>query len=152
MTGRIVVGVDGSDESRTALRWAVDEAERRAAIVEALIAWHLPSWFMLEGGGRAEHKRLSVALRDTAADKLDHWVRAAVGARPVRVEQLVVEQGAASALLEVSDGADLLVVGSRGLGGFRGLMLGSVSSQCVQHARCPVVIVPPETDRSTPDR
>jgi nucleotide-binding universal stress UspA family protein len=73
-------------------------------------------------------------LRQTVAE-------AASGHPTVRVNEIVMEGGAARSLLEVADGADLLVVGSRGRGGFTGLLLGSVSQQCVHHATCPVVVV-----------
>lgn len=147
--GRIVVGVDGSASSRAALRFALEEAQLRGATLVAVSAWRLPlsevpGPFLLELpptpmpaldelqadlGSRVE-ATLDAALRDTA------------GAEPaVRIERVVVEDAAAHALIDAARGADMLVVGSRGHGGFPGLLLGSVSGQCVHHAPCPVVVV-----------
>ena len=81
---------------------------------------------------------------EVAREGLDRAVDAALDAAETpspRVERLVVQGDAARALLDVSSGADLVVVGSRGRGGFTGLLLGSVSQQCATHARCPVVVV-----------
>jgi nucleotide-binding universal stress UspA family protein len=147
MTNRIVVGIDGSRGSLDALRWAIDEAELRDAAVTAVISWQVPAWFVLEGGGKAEQQRLAEAFGKTAASTLEEAVADALGSRAVPVEQRVVDGSAVAALLDAADGADLLVVGSRGLGGFRGLLLGSVSSQCVQHAPCPVVVIPRAAER-----
>ena len=136
-TGRIVVGVDGSDGSLAALRWAVEEARLRDAGVEAIHAWHFP---YIEGlAAYANEHELEQAARRVLDDAL-----AALGGLPgeMQVEGALVHGTAASALLACADGADLLVVGSRGHGGFMGLLLGSVSQQCVQHSPCPVVVVP----------
>jgi nucleotide-binding universal stress UspA family protein len=82
------------------------------------------------------------SLAQLAEDKLAAAVRGArAEARDVEMETIAAEGQAAKVLLETAKGADLLVVGSRGLGGFRELLLGSVSQQCAQHATCPVVIV-----------
>ena len=147
MSQRIVVGIDGSDESVVALTWAVEEAERRAATVLALMAWNVPGWLALEGGGRPEQERLASELRDAAAATLARVVEPVVGERTVTVEQSTVEGNPVPALVHASGSADLLVVGARGLGGFRGLLLGSVSAQLLHHARCPVVVVPRGTER-----
>ena len=144
---QIVVGVDGSDESVVAFSWAVDEAERRNAGVLAVIAWDVPGWFVLEGGGNAEQERLAGELRDAAAATLERIIEPALGDRAVPVERAVVEGNAVPALLHASHGAALLVVGARGLGGFRGLLLGSVSAQLLHHATCPVAVVPRGTRR-----
>lgn len=144
MAGRIVIGVDGSDGSVAALRWAVVEANLRGAAVEVLHSWHYPyvgdhPLFVAYG---VTHE----ALVEAAQAVLDRTL-AAIGTLPpgVRVEPILIQGGAATALLDAAQGADLLVVGSRGHGGFAGLLLGSVSQQCAHHAHCPVVIVPSPT-------
>jgi nucleotide-binding universal stress UspA family protein len=149
--GRIVVGVDGSPGSLAALRFALGQARRSGSVVVAVHAWALPlseaapGPFLLElpgpGGrpldeivdelARGARARLEAALRQVEAE-----------AEGIEVEARVVEGPSARVLIEASEGADLLVVGSRGHGGFAGLLLGSVSQQCAHHARCPVVIVP----------
>lgn len=132
----IVVGVDGSGCSAGALSWAVDEARLRHAKVRAVHAWAYPP---VSTYHEAAHV-MNVPLAEQAARTLEHVV-ADVAGDDVEIEQVVVESPAAAALLEAAAAASLLVVGSRGLGGFAGLLLGSVSQQCAQHARCPVVIV-----------
>lgn len=134
---RIVVGVDGSESAREALQWAVDEARRREATVEAVHAWRtvpLADYAFTEHvpGGSARY----------AQETLDAAV-GSVDTTGVTVEPKLKTGGAAQALIHEAKGADLLVVGSRGRGGFSGLLLGSVSQQAAQHAPCPVVIVPP---------
>ena len=135
----IVVGVDGSEESREALRWALGEAELRGSAVRAVHAWSRPIAF---GGPIMPPQALDPsALRDRAQDSLDSAVDEIAGEGPaVAVERLVEEGAAADVLVRAAEGADLLVVGSRGHGGFAGLLLGSVSPQCAQHAPCAVVI------------
>ncbi len=140
--GLIVVGVDGSEESRAALRWAVEEARLRKAAVFAVHAW----WAVpeLEPGTPVLDEDWE-RLRDQEAERfVREFVEHTLGATRARVEITAVPvQGvtASAALLEAARDADLLVVGSRGVGGFKGLLLGSVGQQCLQHAGCPVVIV-----------
>jgi nucleotide-binding universal stress UspA family protein len=141
MSGTIVVGVDGSEESRRALRWAIDEAQLRGARVVALRAWVYPA--LAAGGLIPATTDLVGQLATNERQELAATV-AEFEAGGVEIEQLVVEDAAARALVEAAAGADLLVVGSRGHGGFTGLLLGSVSQQCAHHAPCPVVIIPPE--------
>jgi nucleotide-binding universal stress UspA family protein len=139
--GRIVVGVDGSPESRAALRWATAEAKLRGAALEAVYVWEMP----LIAGRDAPPLMVPVEeLRDDAASMLASVL--AEEAPDVGITQTVVEGNAADALVDLSDGADMLVVGSRGHGGFAGLLLGSVSSQCSHHAGCPLVIIRPGAD------
>jgi nucleotide-binding universal stress UspA family protein len=148
--GTIVVGVDGSPAALAALRFALAEARLRRARLVALFAWALPLTeapgpFLLEwpGGVGPTVEQLGAELARGAEERLAAAFRQVGDAvEGVEVERRVVEGPAATMLLEASAGADLLVVGSRGHGGFRGLLLGSVSQQCAQHARCPVVIVP----------
>jgi nucleotide-binding universal stress UspA family protein len=141
MGGRILVGVDGSAGSVDALRWALDEARLRGAAVEVVHAWQYP--YVGEIAGMAAPAAPLEALEASARAVLDETVEQAGGsATGLEMETSVVLGPAAPALLQRAEGADLLVVGSRGRGGFVGLLLGSVSQQCVQHAPCPVVVVP----------
>ena len=88
-------------------------------------------------------------LEQAATERLDRVVDSIVGTDPgVKVERRVLEGGAAGVLVDIAAGADLLVVGSRGRGGFAGLLLGSVAQQCVHHATCPVVVVRSKDDGS----
>lgn len=137
---RIVVGIDGSDHSKQALRWALDEARLRGASLRVVYAWTIPVYV---GYGVAPAAVIDPAvLREAADERVDKSVEEVVGdAKDVPIERKAVEGTAAQTLVEEADGADLLVVGSRGHGGFAGLLLGSVSQQCAHHAPCPVVIV-----------
>lgn len=133
---RIVVGVDGSEPARRALHWAAQEAQRRGADLQVVHAWHppiQPLGLVLPAVDHASSEANGKALLDAATS--------AVGTRPTIVEPILIEGLAARSLLEVAAGAALLVVGSRGRGGFAGLLLGSVSSQVLHHARCPLVLV-----------
>lgn len=144
MAGRIVVGVDGSDESIRALQWAVDEARRRDATLDIVVAWHSPYAAAADITGMAASRINREDIEQASQEILDRAMEVARReSSAVRIEPVVVEGGAARSLLEAAADADLLVVGSRGRGGFAGLMLGSVSQQCAHHAPCPVVIVPP---------
>jgi nucleotide-binding universal stress UspA family protein len=141
MTERIVVGVDGSETAELATRWAAREARLRGATLELVTAWKIaPDAYGYGYVAIPEEflKDLAKGAEDTVAAAAE-VVRAQ--APDAEVETKVVEGQAARVLLDEAEGADLLVVGSRGLGGFRELMLGSVSQQCAHHARCPVVIV-----------
>lgn len=136
---RIVVGVDGSEASMKALRWALDEARLRNAEVDVLQSWHYPTMTYAPG-----FVPPPTFARQDLIDEATEDLRAAcsaVGTDGVTVHPMVAEGPAARWLIERAEGADLLVVGSRGRGGFSGLVLGSVSQQCAQHAPCPVVIV-----------
>jgi nucleotide-binding universal stress UspA family protein len=144
---RIVVGVDGSAGAACALRWAVAEAKRRGAGLEVVHAWHyfgLPTPPFLDppvpGADTVEVRARRIL--DHAVDGIDDEGLVAP------IERILAWEQPASALLEASKGADLLVVGSRGRGGFRGLLLGSVSQEVAHHAKCPVVIIPKCDDRS----
>ncbi len=135
----IVVGVDGSEESKAALRWALDEGRLRGARVRALYAWSFPP--MATSWGYVGPAAIDLgALQREAGERLDSVI-AEAKTEGVDVEHAVVQGSAAQVLVEAAADADLLVVGSRGHGGFAGLLLGSVSQQCAHHARCPVVII-----------
>ena len=137
---RVVVGVDGSECSVRALRWAARDAELTGAVLEVITAWTFP-----------EHAApLGVVVRlpwpedlmAQAREALDALIeRELPGCDRARVQAQVIRGSAAAVLLEASRDADLLVVGNRGRGAFAELLLGSVSEHCVRHAPCPVVVV-----------
>lgn len=140
---RIVVGVDGSPGSKTALRWAMNQARLTGATVQAVISWQDPAQYGTAYGWTAAAFE-GDTFATTMAKVLDETV-AEVSAQlphPVTVLAQVVEGHPAESLLHAAAGAQLLVVGSRGHGTFAGIILGSVSQHCVQHAPCPVVVVP----------
>jgi nucleotide-binding universal stress UspA family protein len=136
----IVVGVDGSEGSKPALRFAVEEAALRGDSVRAVCVWQVPVALYAGSAYAAtiEPKIYSDTSRDAARQQIDEVVGSGAKAE---VELVVREGGAAHVLVEESADAAMLVVGSRGHGGFAGLLLGSVSQQCATHARCPVTIV-----------
>jgi nucleotide-binding universal stress UspA family protein len=143
MSGRLVVGVDGSGTATLAVRWAAREAALRGAILELVSAWEIPVTGVGFGYGLAPIPEEMLKGLERGAEELVAAAAeiARTEAPEAVVESRVVEGPAASALLEASKDADMLVVGSRGMGGFRELLLGSVSQQCAHHAACPVVIV-----------
>jgi len=136
--GVILVGVDGSPESKDALRWAARQAELTGAPLRAAMAWHVP----LAGYGMSiPGSMLGEATRDARA-LLDSVVDEVVGPAPeIAVEKVILEGQPSPSLVKESKSAGLLVVGSRGHGAFAGMLLGSVSQHCVSHAHCPVVVV-----------
>jgi nucleotide-binding universal stress UspA family protein len=152
---RIVVGVDGSEHAQRALEWAAEEALAYGAkLVAAYVYEDNPSWlaYASDESLRAEEVealRRSMQESGEEARKQAEGVvgrmllEAKTGGR-ISTETLVIEgRHPARELVELSADADLLVVGSRGRGGFSGLLLGSVSQQCAAHARCPVTIIRP---------
>ena len=137
---RIVVGVDGSLTSREALRWAIAEGRLRRATVEAVHTWQDPNVTAYPFAAAHFHPEL---IETAARRLLDEVVDGEEDdGLPGPVEKTLVCGGAAATLIDAAKGADLLVVGSRGRGGFAGLLLGSVSQHVVHHAPCPVVVVP----------
>lgn len=131
--GTIVVGVDGSKGSTRALRWALDEGRLRGDAVRVVHAFHRETFEDNETLAQQAAAVLDEALSDAGDKRQDVTVRT----------EAIRDRRPAHALVELSADADLLVVGSRGLGGFSGLLLGSVGQQVVHHARCPVVVIPP---------
>jgi nucleotide-binding universal stress UspA family protein len=130
----IVVGVDGSDESIKATAWAAEQARATGGTLELLIVWARPMAYglpLVVGGYNPEHE--AQAIVEKAASGID--------LPPARLRTHVVNAAPALALVERSKSADLLVVGSRGHGGFAELLLGSVSDHCVHNASCTVVVV-----------
>lgn len=140
---RIVAGVDGSLSSLSALRWAVGQAALTGATVDAVIAWHYPGLAATGGYGLAPAGILdSRAFPEIAGKTLTEAIGSTLDpASDIRVSARVVEGHPARVLLDASAGAQLLVLGSRGHGGFSEALLGSVSQHCVQHSPCPVVII-----------
>ncbi|HEY5050310.1 MAG TPA: universal stress protein [Acidothermaceae bacterium] len=133
---RIVVGVDGSPESKAALRWAARIAPTIGCSIDAIMAWDYPAsygWVMAPDGWPIEED--SAATLQSIIDEVFGELR------PVNL-RAVCQQGAArTVLLDTSKDAEMLIVGSRGHGGFSGLLLGSVSAACAEHAHCPVLVV-----------
>ena len=133
---RIVVGVDGSPQARRALDWAVAEARRTGDALLLVAAWMFPMAL-----GYAFTTTVH-EVRQAAQDTVDRAVAHVAEVAPeLAVTGETTEQQPGPALVASSKGADLLVVGSRGLGGFEGLLLGSVSQYCSRHATCSVVVV-----------
>jgi nucleotide-binding universal stress UspA family protein len=140
---RIVVGVDGSRHSVEALRWGAYQASALGARLEAVTAWEYPAsfgWAAVPSDwdpAKDMEKVLQDAVSEAFGDR-----------RPAGIELQVREGGAARVLVEASQGAAMLVVGSRGHGGFAGMLLGSVSANVAEHASCPVLII--HGDQSAP--
>ncbi len=149
---RVVVAVDGSAGSKAALRFAFEDAARRGLPVEAVIAYRAPDlWVDYNAIGAPEEERLRDVLRSQPEDKVRAVIdEVARGLTPpvsdVRIRAALGSP--ADVLIRESHGADLLVLGSRGHGGFHTMLLGSTSMRCVMHAPCPVTIVhSPEAHR-----
>lgn len=141
---RVIVGVDGSEGSRAALRWAAEEAACWGVPLVAVWAWEFSPLIVATDaptGIGALSEKVAARLREVLVAELGED-------RADRVETLVVEDAPVRALLDAARPGDLLVVGSRGLGGFKGLVLGSVSQQVVHHAPCPVTVVHPPRSSS----
>lgn len=143
LTGRVVVGVDGSEGSRCALVWALEEATGRSTVLETVIVWRSPDDFgqplryPVDDGKLAEdaRRRLTDAVGEFASE------RATVEVAPV-----VVEGDSTQTVCQRVAEADLLVVGSRAHGTFAVLLRGSVGSKCAHHSPRPTVTVPPHRD------
>lgn len=141
---RIVVGVDGSPGSALALDWAVREAGQRGATVHAVMAWEYPQTYGANVWSLGMDPSLDVqeGLAASAAAEAARIAGEASESQDMVVTSAAVEGHPAFALMQAAEDADLLVVGSRGHGGFVGALLGSVSQHVVCHASCPVVVVP----------
>ena len=155
---RILVGVDGSEHSKRALRWAIEEARLRDVPVVMVHAYeparvrspYTYSYSAMPGTltedlreqEREWRQEQEAQVRQHAETTAARILESVVDTpKRGQVETLVVPRDPADVLVELSRNADLLVVGSRGHGGFKGLLLGSVSQKCLHHARCPVVIL-----------
>lgn len=151
--GAIIVGIDGSDGSRRALQWAVEEARLRRCPVEAIYIYdHTPAWALYgyaEGSAAALAEAAGADDEDAIAQDRAHNLAkrlvdelgdtGGVAIAPIAIPS----RRPAVSLVERSEDAQMLVVGSRGRGGFSGLLLGSVSQQVAHHSQCPVVILGP---------
>jgi len=142
----VVVGVDGSPGSVTALHFALEEARLRGTTLHVVGAWQFPP-MAYAGGAGVGVADLSAEL-DTRTGKALDAALDGIDVGDVPVEQHVLEGHPASVLLEAGTGADVLVVGSRGLGGFARMLLGSVGQEVTHHAACPTVIVPTPTEQA----
>ncbi|HVA59029.1 MAG TPA: universal stress protein [Mycobacteriales bacterium] len=142
----VVVGVDGSRESVDALRWAIGYAGCAGGSVRAVTAWHRqmdPGYYGGMAGGYAGYPPIDPRLAaDSATATLAAVVHDAAGEKPaVSIQQRVVEGHPAGVLIDEARSADLLVVGARGHSAITNLLIGSVSTHCIHHAACPVVVV-----------
>jgi nucleotide-binding universal stress UspA family protein len=140
----IVVGVDGSDPSKLALRWAARQATLTGAKLKVVTTWEYPptlGWAPPYPSDFDPDEDARTALQQTIDDVL--------GSDATLVAQAEVTEGhPAFVLTQAARGAELLVVGSRGHGAFAGMVLGSVSEYCAAHAPCPVVVVRHPDDKS----
>jgi nucleotide-binding universal stress UspA family protein len=136
---RIVVGVDGSEHSKQALRWAASLAAQSGATVDAVMAWEFPTSMGWSAGTYVPdtwnpesdaEQALATAIDDVFGSE-----------RPAGLRPILREGNASKALLELSEGATMLVVGSRGHSGLTGRLVGSAAADCTQHASCPVLVV-----------
>jgi nucleotide-binding universal stress UspA family protein len=138
----IIAGVDGSEESRAALQWAYDEATHHGASLTVVMTWHSPTLPQSPPYGALTEKDYESQPKLAALGVLDGLVAELENRTPeVDVRTSIEEGSPAKVLIERSKGADLVVVGHRGHGGFAGMLLGSVSQHLVAHAECPVVVV-----------
>jgi nucleotide-binding universal stress UspA family protein len=163
--GTIVVGVDGSPGSDAALRWALDEARLRGSRLRVVHAYEAPHVAFSDAAVGAagiptppvlapeDVERVRESAEEQARSVVDAALRRVAGEgagdRP-DIERAALVGPAAQTLIEAGRDAELLVLGSRGRGGFLGLLLGSVTQQCAHHPPCPVVILPPPTEQDEP--
>ncbi|MFE7753265.1 universal stress protein [Streptomyces sp. NPDC057428] len=134
---RIIVGVDGSEASKRALRWALEEAEARHATVKAVTAWQLPD----DARGMVPHRESFADSESAARQALDDTVRDVTSAMGLDAPEINVREGhPAEVLVSEAREADLVVVGNRGHGRFAETLLGSVGQRVIEHAACPVVV------------
>ena len=143
-----MVGIDGSEQSQMALRWADFVARAMDCDLEVMIAWQLYPGIGFGAGMASVPPEWDPA--GYAADAARHTVEEVFGTEPSPTLRVTVQEGsAAQVLLQASKDARMLVVGSRGHGGFAGLLLGAVSAASAEHAKCPVLVVhggtPPPT-------
>lgn len=135
----VIAGVDGSKDSGRALKWAADYAQQVGAPLHAVITWEVSTLY----GDTFSGKWDSTAVQQKHREVVDKLVTETLG-EGAQVEVRVEEGNASEMLVQASRDAQLLVVGSRGHGGFTGMLLGSVSQHLVTHARCAVTVMPHE--------
>jgi len=138
MGHHVVVGVDGSESSKAALGWAIRQARLTGAAVDAVIAWQYPMAYTypIPMPPETTAKELARRVLDQAIYEVGEQVP-----EHAEITPKVVEGHPARVLVDAAEDADLLVVGSRGHGGFVGALLGSTGQHCVHHATCPVVVI-----------
>jgi nucleotide-binding universal stress UspA family protein len=142
----IVVGIDGSEQSNQALRWAVEEARLRGANIRAVHAWMPPATTLMPGPAPGfDLAAAQPGLQEASTRLVRAMVEEVAGDAEVSVEPVAIEGPAVQVLAEEARDAEMLVVGSRGRGGFTGLLLGSVSQALAHHSPCPVLIYRRET-------
>jgi nucleotide-binding universal stress UspA family protein len=141
----IIVGIDGSDHARHALEWAIREAAVRHApltvftVEQAVVGyWGSPALYPGDADLAEQGRKMAQEETDSVLEKIGSE------SRPASVTVRGATGLPAEALLEAAADADMLVVGSRGAGGFKRLLMGSVSTQVTHHAPCPVVVIPDE--------
>jgi nucleotide-binding universal stress UspA family protein len=134
VTYRIVVGVDGSEHSNAALKWALADAQKHSGMVTAVLAWQMP---FVSFPGAFDRDELDQAYKNY----LNETVSAIAPRPPVPLETVIAEGDPTESMVEASKGANLLVLGIRGRSPFAGLLLGSVSQGAAANAHCPVVLV-----------
>jgi nucleotide-binding universal stress UspA family protein len=149
-TGTIVVGVDGSPEARTALEYAFEEAALRGARLRVVSAGQIPEYWAMAYGLTAPPPVATIV--DGVRSAVQEMVDEVAAARPAQAGRVPVSVhvragAAADVLVDAADGADLLVLGHRGRGALRSVVLGSVGLHCILHAPCPVTIVRPQAVR-----
>lgn len=142
-TQPVVVGVDGSENSKEALKWAVEFGRRYDTVVEATAVWQIPVAY----GYRAAYLEPGEEVAERTRQILAETVRETVGEEAGVVEN-VLRGIPAETLVELSESAQLLVLGTRGHGAFSGMLLGSVSQHCVTHSKCPFVVIPGQKDKA----
>ncbi|HUC23591.1 MAG TPA: universal stress protein [Streptosporangiaceae bacterium] len=135
---RIIVGVDGSPPSQAAFRWAVRQTRLTGGRVCAVTAWRYPVayGYPVPISPLSSAEEIAERVLRTATDEIEQEP-----GEPVTISGKIVEGNAAKVLLEESQDADLLVIGSRGHGGFAAALLGSTGQHCVHYATCPVVVI-----------
>jgi nucleotide-binding universal stress UspA family protein len=139
--GWIVVGIDGSEPSQAALRWAAKEAHRRGVGLQVVTCWSYPTLPWGPYQPPLSGQDFEAEARQVAEAEVEKVLGPDRGSLDVQIG--VLEGAASLRLLEYDQATDMIVVGSRGRGGFAGLLLGSVSQHLAEHARCPVVIIRP---------
>lgn len=143
-TSGIVVGVDGSPSSKAALEWAAEEAKLRSLPLEIILTWEYPANF-----GWMPTWPENLDFEGDSRKFLDEFIDSVLGHEArFGITASVLEGRAADVLVKRSEHASLIVVGSRGHGGFAGLLIGSVSAHLAAHSRCPVLIVHGASDAS----
>jgi len=147
--GRVVVGVDGSPSAHEALRYAAAVAGWQHWTLHIVHTWYIS--YPLSPFAGLEVADMMAAEADVATRTVHDAEKEVLGDNcTLDIRHSICEGAAAKTLIEASEGADLLVVGSRGHGGFASLALGSVGQACVHHAHCPVLIVRPKTGEAKP--